>query len=196
MLRCRLWCLTVVALSLGAPPAGLAAVNPKQAEKSFKEGLRLEEANQWKEAEAAYSEAILADPSGAAYYLHRARVRFYTGDYPQALEDAGSATRLEPKNGDAFLLLADIDGRMKNPRKAVAEYTRAIELGLDTAAVYNSRAAAAHATARIRSGYRRLHARYQAAPGRSGTHSAARRSVQLHWAAIATPLTTTTKASI
>ncbi len=142
MRRCRLWCLTLVALSLGAPPAGLAAVNPKLAEKSFREGLRLEEANQWKEAEAAYSEAILADPNGAAYYFHRARVRFFAGDYPQALEDAGSATRLEPKNGDAFLLLADIDGRMKNPRKAVAEYTRAIELGVNTAAVYNSRAAA------------------------------------------------------
>ena len=63
MRSCRLCLLAVFALSTGM------AVNPKQAEKSFKEGLRLEEANQWKEAEAAYSEAILADPSSAAYYL-------------------------------------------------------------------------------------------------------------------------------
>ncbi len=120
----------------------LSAANPKQAEKSFKEGLRLEEANQWKEAEAAYSEAIQGDPNSAAYYFHRARVRYFAGDYPHALEDAGSATRLEPKNGDAFQLLGDIDDRVKNPRKAVADYTRAIELGVNTAAAYNSRAAA------------------------------------------------------
>src|SRR5277367_5643952 len=99
MRRCRLWFLAVLALSPGL------ASNPKQAEKSYKEGLRLEEANQWKEAEAAFSEAILADSSGATYYFHRARVRYFTGDYPHALEDASSATRLEPKNGEAFLLM-------------------------------------------------------------------------------------------
>ena len=72
------------------------------------------------------------DPNNAVYYFHRARVRFFTGDYAHALEDAGSATALEPKNGEAFLLLGDLDDSMKNPRKAVADYTRAIELGVKT----------------------------------------------------------------
>src|SRR5665213_2902061 len=138
---CHSWFLAVLALAVGAPSAGWAA-NPKQAEKSFKEGLRLEEASQWKEAEAAFSDAILNDPNGAAYYVHRARVRYFAADYPHALEDAGSATRLDPNNGEAFLLLGDIDDRMKTPRKAVTDYTRAIELGINTAAAYNSRAAA------------------------------------------------------
>src|ERR1700727_984280 len=141
-MRCRLFpavfVLFMAALSMGA----FSASNPKQAEKSFKEGLRLEEASQWKEAEAAFSEAILADPNGAAYYFHRARVRFYTGDYSHALDDAGSATRLEPNNGEAFRLLGDIEDRMKSPGKAVTDYPRAIELGVNTAAVYNGRAAA------------------------------------------------------
>src|ERR1700679_1849186 len=108
MHRCRFWFLTVVALS-----AAFAA-NPKQAEKSFKEGLRLEAANQWKEAEAAFSEAIQADPNSAASYIHRGRVRFFTADYPHALQDAGAAKRLEPNNGEASLLLGDIDDRMGN----------------------------------------------------------------------------------
>src|SRR5665213_540586 len=99
---CHSWFLAVLALAVGAPSAGWAA-NPKQAEKSFKEGLRLEEASQWKEAEAAFSDAILNDPNGAAYYVHRARVRYFAADYPHALEDAGSATRLDPNNGAAII---------------------------------------------------------------------------------------------
>jgi tetratricopeptide (TPR) repeat protein len=91
---------------------------------------------------AAYSEAIQDDPNIAAYYFHRARVRYFAGDYPHALEDAGSATRLDPNNGEAFELLGDIDSRVKNPRKALADYTRAIELGVNTRPSYNSRAAA------------------------------------------------------
>src|SRR5580704_16696606 len=121
MHRCRFWFLTVLAVA-----AGFAA-NPK-AEKSFKEGLRLEEANQWKEAEAAFSEAILADPNSAASYIHRGRVRFFASDYPHALEDAGGAARLEPNSGEAFLLLGNIDDRTGNPRKALTDYNRAIEL--------------------------------------------------------------------
>ncbi len=111
-MRCRrcwlfpaVWALFMPALSMGVLSA---AANPKQAEKSFKEGLRLEQASQWKEAEAAYSEAIQADPDSAAYYFHRARVRFFAGDYPQALEDAESATRLDPKDGVSFKLLGDL----------------------------------------------------------------------------------------
>src|SRR5580693_5837997 len=101
-MRSSLLFFAVLTLNLGAllagPPAG-----PKQAEKSFKEGLRLEEANQWKEAESAYTEAIQDDPNNAAYYFHRGRVRYFSADYPPALADAGKATHLEPNNGEAFL---------------------------------------------------------------------------------------------
>src|SRR5579863_1476431 len=122
-----LWFLVILALSAGASPAGPPS-NPKQAEKSFKEGLRLEEANQWKEAETAYSEAIQNDPNSAAAYFHRARVRYFSGDYLHAVEDAGAATRIEPNNGEVFQLLGDLDERMKNSRKAVMDYSRAVEL--------------------------------------------------------------------
>src|ERR1700722_12757943 len=138
MHRCRLWFLAILALSTGV----LSAANPKQAEKSFKDGLRLEEANQWKEAEAAFTEAIQADPNGAAYFFHRARVRFFEGDAPHALEDLGVATRLQPNNGEAYQLLGDIDDGMNNPRKALSDYNRAVELGVSTAAVFSRRAVA------------------------------------------------------
>ncbi|MGD0131494.1 MAG: hypothetical protein ABSE57_05575, partial [Bryobacteraceae bacterium] len=65
----------VLALLWGAPSAVLAA-NPK-AEKSYQDGLRLEEANQWKEAEAAFSAAIAADQNNAVYYYRRAHVRYF-----------------------------------------------------------------------------------------------------------------------
>lgn len=128
--------------TLLALPLALLASNPKLAEKSYKEGLKLEEASQWKEADAAYTQAIQEQPTVADYFVHRARVRLYVGDFQHALEDAGSATRLDAKDAEAFRLLGDIDDRMRNPRNAVADYTRAIDLGANSAAVYNSRAAA------------------------------------------------------
>src|SRR5271156_1339920 len=121
------------------------ASDPKQAEKPFKDGLRYEQNSQWKEAEAAFSEAIQLNPDSALYFLHRARVRFSNGDYPHALEDATAATRLEPSNGEAFQLLGNIDVQQKNSGQAVTDYTRAIELGVTTAAIYNARAAAHYA---------------------------------------------------
>ena len=102
MRRCSLallFCLAGVVL----------AADPKQAEKPFKDGLRYEQNSQWKEAEAAYSEAIQLNPSSGLYYLHRARVRSSSGDSRHALEDASAASRLEPNNGEAFQLLGNID---------------------------------------------------------------------------------------
>src|ERR1700722_13984626 len=124
MRGCRLF-FAVLALATSI----LSAANSKQADKSFKDGLRLEEANQWKEAESAYSDAIQSDPDSAAYYFHRARVRYFDFDYAHALDDIKSATRLEPNNGEAFQLLGDIEDRLKSPRNAVTAYTRAVELG-------------------------------------------------------------------
>src|SRR5579862_5243530 len=99
MRSCRLLFLICAGLLVGL------AADPKLAEKPFKDGLRFEQDKQWKEAEAAFSEAIQLNPSGALYYLHRAHVRFTTGDYPHALEDAGTTVRLDPGNGEAYQLL-------------------------------------------------------------------------------------------
>ncbi len=159
MRTCRLLLLVFAGL------AAAMATDPKQAEKPFKDGLRFEQDSQWKEAEAAYSEAIQLNPSSVLYHLHRARVRFSSSDYSHALEDATAATRLEPTNGEAFQLLGDIDGKLSYQRQAVTDYTRAIELGVTSAAVYNSRAAALYGPERIRFRPRRLHHRNQAASG-------------------------------
>jgi tetratricopeptide (TPR) repeat protein len=102
------------------------ASDPKEAEKPFKDGLRYEQNGQWKEAEAAYSEAIQLNSASALYYLHRARVRLSSGDAAHALEDASTASRLEPKNGDTFVILGNIDVLLKNARGAITDYTHAI----------------------------------------------------------------------
>ncbi len=48
--------LSMVSLVLAG--VALAASDPKEAEKPYKDGLRFEQDSQWKEAEAAYSQAI------------------------------------------------------------------------------------------------------------------------------------------
>ncbi len=128
------------------------AADSKQAEKPFKDGLRYEQNSQWKEAEASYSEAIHLNPDSALYYLHRARVRASNGDAPHALEDATSASQLEPTNGEAFELLGNIDVQLSNSRQAVTDYTHAIELGVNTAAVYNARRRGPYQLGRVRLG--------------------------------------------
>src|SRR5882757_3229974 len=78
-----------------AVTTALPASNPK-AQKAFKDGLRYESISQWKEAEKAYSEAILSDPGDAPSYQHRGKVRYALGDYQHALADADVFLKMQP----------------------------------------------------------------------------------------------------
>src|SRR5258708_20024358 len=105
----------------------MSASNPK-AQKAFKDGLRYEAISQWKEAEKAYSEAILSDPADAPSYQHRAKVRFALTDYQHALEDADAFLKMQPGTVDGYQLRGDIQRPLKDKRKAVADYNQPIKL--------------------------------------------------------------------
>jgi len=119
----------------------LFAANPKLAQKAFSDGLHYEEISQWKPAEQAFSEAIANDPANAAYYLHRGKARFALADYQNSIEDGAAGLRLNRRTP-----LRTFCGRCLSKTgataQALAEYDRAVELKLDTPAIYNSRAAA------------------------------------------------------
>lgn len=118
-----------------------AATSPKQAQKAYQEGLRHEQASQWKEAERSFTEAIENDARTGMYFFHRARAEYNLADYTHALEDANASVHLEPNNGESFQLRGDVYVKLKDNGKALEDYNRAITLGVENAAVYNSRAA-------------------------------------------------------
>src|SRR5258708_26872784 len=101
----------------------MSASNPK-AQKAFKDGLRYEAIAQWKEAEKAYSEAILSDSADARSYQHRAKLRYALADYPHALEDADAFVRMQPGSAEAYQLRGDIQHRLPDHRKTLPDYTR------------------------------------------------------------------------
>ncbi len=162
-MRSRRLLFVVLANVFLASLATAAASDPKLAEKPYKDGLRFEQDGQWKEAEAAYSQAIELNPDSALYHLRRARVRLSVGDAAHALDDATAATHLDPNNGEAFQLLGNIDTQLKTPSRAVADYTRAIELGVTNAAIFNARARGPLRPGRERCRPGGLHHRNQAA---------------------------------
>src|SRR5271170_1807070 len=112
----------------------------RRTERALKEGLRLEAAGQFATAEQAFTDVIAQDPSEAAAYLHRGRVRLITGRAKEALEDADAAVRLLSNTGEPFELRARVLIGLGRATEGIKDYDRAIELGLDSASVYNSRA--------------------------------------------------------
>ncbi len=110
--------LSVVAPAILALPGVVLASDPKQAEKSFKDGLRYEQNSQWKEAEAALLGSHSAQSRQRALLPAPGARPLFRWRLSHALEDATAASALGTHNGEAFQLLGDIDVQLKNPRQA------------------------------------------------------------------------------
>ena len=126
-----------------APPAAVAAAASEapKADSPLERGLKALEAGRPAEAEAAFSEAIDADPKSAEAHAGRGRALVQLGEFPRALRDLNKAVELAPadarwwwRRGDARLQADDEDG-------ALADFARAIELDPKLPDVYISRAA-------------------------------------------------------
>ena len=90
----------------------VAADNSKTAEKAFREGLRLAQANLNARALDAFSEAIRLRGDYADAYEQRARLRRLAGDDAGATEDLKATVRLEPANAEAWRLLGEAHRRV------------------------------------------------------------------------------------
>ena len=97
-------------------------------------------------AAADFNRAIAGSPRCAAGWIRRAEFRYDTFDYDEALADAKVAVAMAPRDGEAYAILgetemrrwaeasADTDdsgaSRAKQAAAAIADLSRAIDLGL------------------------------------------------------------------
>ena len=79
-------------------------------------------------AKAVLDASIRLNPSGAALYLHRARLHFLEEDDDRALSDVDEAIRLDPDNAGAFSIRATIYGFLKQYDQVVSDTTEALRI--------------------------------------------------------------------
>ena len=102
-------------------------------------------------AEAAYSAAVAADPSAAAFYANRAAARLKLGAHEDALRDADAALALDPAHARARHRRAAALAKLGPSRAAEAaeEYARVAAAHPDHAGVAAEAEAAAEAASRF-----------------------------------------------
>jgi tetratricopeptide (TPR) repeat protein len=94
-----------------------------------------------KKALADFDASVKLNPGDAWARMARGEARRDTGDLAGSIEDCDEAIRLKPGFAFFHLQRGYTYQAREDWRRAVADFDKAIELGLETAAVYNARAA-------------------------------------------------------
>lgn len=84
----------------------------------------------------AYNEAVIADPRNASNFIALARLNIYTGNYPDAIENAENALLLNPNNDTAMSLRGWAVGLSGDYLRAEGILNDAIKMKADNAAAY------------------------------------------------------------
>ena len=83
-------------------PAGLFAIDPKDAKTHGNLGIVLSHKGQWDEAIASYKKAIAIDPKFAKGHDGLGAALVGKGQWDAAIASCRQAIALDPKNGDAY----------------------------------------------------------------------------------------------
>jgi Flp pilus assembly protein TadD len=89
-----------------------------------------------------YTSLLAETPDWPDVRLKRAVAYAEMGDGQKALDDLAVVLQANPRNGEALRLRGDLQVEKDRPANAVESYTRAIQFGVNTAAIYLGRAAA------------------------------------------------------
>ena len=112
------------------PPTATATPTPAAtptAADHYREAIAHLKSRDWVRADAALSDAILADPKLAVAYSARGSARFALGKYRDAAEDYQSAVALDPKLATPVYGLAECYRVLGDGRKAAEMYGRYAE---------------------------------------------------------------------
>lgn len=123
----------------GAPPAGL----PPAAE-ALTRGRQAEADGRWDEAQAAYSEALLRDPSSVEAAVSQARVLHVQGLHAEATLVLHSAIEAHPDSVELLAAAGDSVLTMNRPSMACEYYSMALAMRPDDPALRAEYAWALH----------------------------------------------------
>lgn len=107
----------------------------EQANRSLAAGLHHKAVEQ-------YTQLLADDPSWPEPRLQRAITYSQMGEIDKALSDVDSLLAANPRHGEAFRLRGDLLLEADRPANAVEAFTKGIQQGLESAAVYTGRGAA------------------------------------------------------
>ncbi len=122
-------------------------------------GVALQSLDRMDEAVRAFNHTLGINPRFALAHFNLARLYNLRYDHKLALKHAQAAARLDPKHADAWLLVGDIQRRMRKPDEALAAYKSAASAVPDNLAALNAMADLLAEMGRFdeaRSGYRRI----------------------------------------
>ncbi len=111
----------------------------KTREEWVKEGNKYRDAKQFKEAIAAYDNAIRLDPQYAIAYYNRGTAYYNLQEYSRAIEDFDRAIALDPNDTFSYIGLGSLYYKLKEYQRAKMDFDRAILLNPQNADAYNRR---------------------------------------------------------
>ncbi|HSH42592.1 MAG TPA: tetratricopeptide repeat protein [Arenicellales bacterium] len=95
---------------------------------AYQQGNILFEDGDYADALEQYDEALAADPASAAYTRAKARTLMQLGRYDESLTWFDRAVAMQPFFGGTYANRGILHDRMGNYRRAVADYSKAVEL--------------------------------------------------------------------
>ncbi len=111
------------------PPQPLKRAQPqKTKEQWYDEGNKLHTAKQFREAIAAYDQAIKLDPDFAGAYCYRGSAYANLERYSRAIEDYSRAIELDPQLVDAYFGLGSAYYNLQEYRKAIQHYNKTLAM--------------------------------------------------------------------
>ncbi|HQG92728.1 MAG TPA: hypothetical protein PLN27_13770 [Acidobacteriota bacterium] len=133
----------LVFILVPAASAILAVESSRSAEAraAFQRGESLYGRGQFAPAEAAFSDAIVADPNFADAYRRRGNCRNQLRKYTSAVEDFNRALQLDPRNAKAYMGRGNARRALKDFPNALADLDRAAALDPYDPKVFYNRAA-------------------------------------------------------
>lgn len=105
----------------------------------FDKGLSFQKSNNYKNAIAAYTNAIELKPQYVQAYNNRGLAEIDLGNYQQAIDDYNKAIELNPKEANAFNNRGNAYKDLGNNQQAINDYNKTLELSPEDEMAYYNR---------------------------------------------------------
>jgi tetratricopeptide (TPR) repeat protein len=139
------WGVSPMVMTLAVPSAVVAASLQEQAKSYNEQGIKLFQANKFREAALMFNIAVNLEPKNSHYQFNMGYVN-YKGleDYPGAIEHLNQAIQLKPSFTEAYAARAYVKLKLNNYQGSLADYDKVITDSPQVAAMWQERGILKH----------------------------------------------------